>query len=158
RKIAQEMLAIQKKAGPDGHWRVASARRLIDYIERLAALDPVKRMRLSEAEQQSVQAEQLANSGKCKEGAPRAERVVQIRLEILGANDPEYLTALSNLGWMYREQESYGKAEPILREALTKRQRVLGEDHPHFALSNNVLGWLHIGRKQYKDAEALFRR
>ena len=53
---------------------------------------------------------------------------------------------------LYKSQGRYGKAEPLLQQALTIRQHRLGGDHPDTATSLNNLGVLY--NSQGCDGEA----
>jgi tetratricopeptide (TPR) repeat protein len=116
------------------------------------------RERLREALRLNARASNLADNSQFQEALPLVQQAVESTKQVLGADDPEYLTCLANLGWIYRDGGSLDKAEPVLREVLAKREMVLGPDHPDVGLSNNALGWFCIQRKQFAEAEKLFRR
>src|SRR5262245_47968581 len=67
-------------------------------------------------------------------------------------NDPRVATSLNNLGETYRVLGRLVEAQPLLEEALAKRELVLEPRHPHVARSRNNLGFLCELRAQYFEA------
>jgi tetratricopeptide (TPR) repeat protein len=65
---------------------------------------------------------------------------------------------LNNLGYALWEKGEYGKAEPLLLQALEICQRQLGQDHPDTATSLNNLAELYKSQGRYEAAEPLFVR
>ncbi|HSL70493.1 MAG TPA: serine/threonine-protein kinase, partial [Longimicrobiales bacterium] len=86
------------------------------------------------------------------------EQAVAIRRSTLGSNSPELATSLIHLGWVYRAQNRYDRARPLVAEALAIRQRALPPNHPDIGDAFNELGWLSGGRSQerlYQQALAI---
>ena len=52
---------------------------------------------------------------------------------------------------------NYGKAEPLLKEALEIRQKVLGQEHPDTATNLNGLAMLYWVMGDHAKAEPLFK-
>jgi tetratricopeptide (TPR) repeat protein/predicted Ser/Thr protein kinase len=61
------------------------------------------------------------------EAQPQLERAADIRKRVLGAQHPDTLTSLDELGGLYNLQGKYPEAEKLLAEVLAARRRVLGE-------------------------------
>ena len=59
------------------------------------------------------------------------EDALSIRRRVLGADHPDTAVSLNNLAALYRAQERYSEAAPLLKEAAEIMERVLGAEHPH---------------------------
>lgn len=64
---------------------------------------------------------------------------VEVRKEVLGNKNLDYVNSLNNLANLYREMGNYAAALTLYKEALAIRKEVLGEKHPDYALSLNNL-------------------
>jgi tetratricopeptide (TPR) repeat protein len=64
------------------------------------------------------------------EAQPQLERAVEIRKRALGAQHPDTLASMDELGQLYTLQGKYPAAKELLSEVLAARRRVLGEQHP----------------------------
>jgi tetratricopeptide (TPR) repeat protein len=60
------------------------------------------------------------------------------------------------LGRAEQAQINYGKAEPLLREALAIRQKQVGAEHPDTATSLHNLAGLYYAQGRYGEAEPLY--
>ncbi|MBW4594736.1 MAG: tetratricopeptide repeat protein [Brasilonema angustatum HA4187-MV1] len=65
---------------------------------------------------------------------------------------------LNNIGLSLSEKGEYGKAEPLLKQALQIRLKVLGEEHPDTASSFNNLAGLYEFQGRYDEAEPLYNQ
>ena len=75
---------------------------------------------------------------------------------MLGAEHPDTLASVNNLGALYRCEGKYADAEPLLKKALDGRSRVLGAEHPLTLLSMKELAVLRQSQRDYAGADALF--
>jgi alanyl-tRNA synthetase len=57
------------------------------------------------------------------------------RQEVLEEDHPSTLESRNDLAVLYKEQNLYEKAEPLLREAVEGRIRNLGQQHPDTKIS-----------------------
>jgi len=71
----------------------------------------------------------------------------------LGDNRPDTLESKNGLAGLYRVQDDYDKAEPLLVEALKGRRLKLGDTHPHTLESWSYLIELYEARDKPEDAE-----
>jgi WD40 repeat protein/CHAT domain-containing protein/tetratricopeptide (TPR) repeat protein len=157
RAAREESLAIQEKNYGEQDWRTTDTRLALAHLGRLEKLSPEQLHRLADADKLADEAVALGNRGKYAEGIAPALKAEEARKELLGIDDSQTLSALSNLGWLYRESGDYGHAEPVLDQNLKGSARVLGTSHPRYALSLNNRGWLHVYRQEYPQAERCFR-
>jgi tetratricopeptide (TPR) repeat protein len=92
----------------------------------------------------------------------KAETVLQkaldTRAQLLGADDPDTLTSMSNLGALYLARGRYDEAEPLCQQALEGRRRTLGPDHPDTLQSMSNLADLNLARGRYDKAEPLYQQ
>jgi serine/threonine protein kinase/tetratricopeptide (TPR) repeat protein len=65
---------------------------------------------------------------------------------------------LDTMGVVYRHLGLYGRAEPLLEEALALRRRTRGEDNVDTAQSLLHLGQLRVDQARYAEGEDLLRR
>jgi CHAT domain-containing protein len=154
--VRAEAVEVLQQAYGQGHWGVIDACLARSHTQRLSKMSADGRRRLAEADEIHQRALKQANQGKYKAAVPLGMRVLRTRLELLGETDPATMTALSNLGWYYRDTGEYARALRLLSWTLRLRKRVLGERHPDYALSLNVLGWLYLYQGKYSRGEPLF--
>lgn len=85
---------------------------------------------------------------------PLFKRVISIRTNANGNNDPFVAMGLNNLALLYVNQGRYAEAEPLHRRALAIREKVYGRDHYEVANSLNNLGLLFVEQDRFVEAEA----
>jgi nephrocystin-3 len=85
-------------------------------------------------------------------------RALESREKVLGAEHPDTLGSVNNLGGLLHDKGDYEGAEALCRRALNGREKVLGSEHPDTLMSMNNLGSLISYQGDYKDAEVLYRR
>ena len=85
-------------------------------------------------------------------------RALEGREKALGAEHPDTLTSVSNLGLLLDDKGQYEEAEELSRRALEGREKALGSEHPGTLNSVNNLGILLYDKGDYEGAEALYRR
>jgi tetratricopeptide (TPR) repeat protein len=82
---------------------------------------------------------------------------LKAREATLGAEHPDTLTSVSNLGLVLESQGKYEEAEVMHRRALEAREKVLGPEHPDTLTSLYCLAHLLHQRKQYESASELYQ-
>jgi tetratricopeptide (TPR) repeat protein len=156
--VAREILTIRTRVQGAGHWETEDAQRRIRTLAQIAALAPVARAELVEADKKTAEAERLHEQGKHTEAEPLFCRALEIRRHALGEHHPDTATSYSNVGANLNAQGKHAEAEPLLRKALEIHRKALGEDHPDTAASyNNVAGNLGAQGK-HAEAGPLFRQ
>ncbi|KAL8635912.1 MAG: hypothetical protein Q9228_006642 [Teloschistes exilis] len=102
------------------------------------------------------------NWGRCQMLFPHAElmdrQALESREKVLGKEQPNTLTSVSNLALVLQYQGKYDEAEQINRRPLDGREKVLGKEHPNTltSVSNLALMLQHQGK--YDEAEHINRR
>ena len=76
----------------------------------------------------------------------------------LGAEHPDTLSSVNNLGSLLRNKGDYEGAAALYRRALEGKEKALGAEHPSTLSSVNNLGSLLSDKGDYEGAEALYRR
>lgn len=84
------------------------------------------------------------------------ELAEQIRLKQFGPNQPERLDSLYELGWLYLLDSKLNLAEPLLKEALERRQATLGPLNPATLQSKYAIGVLCEYQDKPKEALQIF--
>ena len=63
------------------------------------------------------------------EAQPQLERAAELRKRALGAEHPDTLASLDELGQLYNLQAKYSLAETVLQQVLAARRRILGSEN-----------------------------
>jgi tetratricopeptide (TPR) repeat protein len=71
------------------------------------------------------------------------------------SDHPNLAGSLSNLALLLLSQQSYGEAEPLVREALAIRERAMPAGHWQRASSVSLLGELLVAQGRLEEAEPL---
>lgn len=100
----------------------------------------------------------LLERGEYAAGEVALRGALEARQKVLGQEDQDTLTSVSNLALILRKQGKYNEAESLDRQALKGREKVLGLEHPDTLLSVNSLAWVLQGLGKYDEAEPLNRR
>jgi tetratricopeptide (TPR) repeat protein len=70
----------------------------------------------------------------------------------------EVLSALANLGLLYRDQGKLAEAEQMFLRALAGKEKALGPDHPSTLDTVDNLGLLYRDQGKLAEAEQIYRR
>ena len=87
-----------------------------------------------------------------------ANRVLEVRKELLGETDPDYPGVLLLLGRLHGEQGRHTLAEPFLQQAVTLCAKALGRDHPDHVRSLHALASCRLRQGDVGQAEGLVRQ
>ena len=133
-----------------------TAREILDKsskeIETGLAQDPAL-----QAQMMSVMGQVYGNLGLYTRAQALLTQAVDIRRRLLGASDPQTLSAMDDLGWTLNREGHYPEAENLQQETLDLRRRVLGAEHPETLRSmTNLAGTLTLAGR-YPEAEKLQR-
>jgi hypothetical protein len=81
--------------------------------------------------------------GRYNSAAAMLKKAVEVRERILGAEDSDTLSSVSNLAGVLQDQGKYEEAEQMNRQALDGHEKALGKDHPDTLTSiSNLAGVL----------------
>ncbi|KAF2194645.1 TPR domain protein [Zopfia rhizophila CBS 207.26] len=83
---------------------------------------------------------------------------LEAREAALGAEHPDTLTSVNNLGVVLSRQGKYEEAEAMHRRALEGSKKVLKLEHPDTLTSVSNLGSVLSRQGKYEEAEAMYRR
>jgi tetratricopeptide (TPR) repeat protein/predicted Ser/Thr protein kinase len=83
------------------------------------------------------------------------DRAMDIEKTVLGENDPEYATSLSNLAYYYSQRGDKVQAEEYYKQALALRQKVLGSSDPKVGRSLRNLADFYWQQGDVKRAQEL---
>ncbi|KAK4221894.1 hypothetical protein QBC38DRAFT_520823 [Podospora fimiseda] len=72
--------------------------------------------------------------------------------DVLGEENPDTLTSMSNLAVSYAKQGNLEKAEELGEEVLRIREKVLGEEHPDTLISRHNLASIYLDQKRWTMA------
>lgn len=113
---------------------------------------------LERARRLSEESRSLRGKGKYDQALQLAERVLEIREKVLGANDLAVAKSLHALAGLYDDKGDYVKAEPLNLRALAIREKILGPNHPDVAWSLFNLAWIFLSRQDFTRAEQFYLR
>ncbi|HSJ10549.1 MAG TPA: serine/threonine-protein kinase [Longimicrobiales bacterium] len=155
RTFLLEMFGATGPDQPTGD--VVTARQLLDRqaatLEQRYA-DPEQR-----AEMMYVLAEGYEKLGLVAEAEPLARQSLAVRRASLGADHPDVVASLSQLGWILQQRAQLEPAETLLRSAVATGDRVFpAEGHPLLARALNDLGVVREAKGDYTEAAALYTR
>jgi tetratricopeptide (TPR) repeat protein len=74
----------------------------------------------------------------------------------MGADHPDTLAIVNNLGFLLKDKGDYNGAEELLCQAIRGRQKVLGSSHPDTLATMNIMGALLRDMGDYEGAKNLF--
>jgi eukaryotic-like serine/threonine-protein kinase len=141
-----------------------TAREILDkaskQIDAEMAKDPE-----AQAQMMYVMAEVYDSLGLFSQAQILLTRALDLQRRVLGPDDPQTLTSLSEMSLLLTEEGNYPEAEKLQREAFVTRTRVLGPEHPDTLASMARLATILSlqGRnaeavKMKRDALAISRR
>ena len=139
--------------GPNSQNGISHGYSMWDYVEEMPTqLDQqaIERLRLSS------QAHELSRQGRYAEAEQLLKRSLKLTEIDLGPNHPAFATALSDLAWLYIEEDRYDEAELLLKRSLVIFE--FGQELPDKAWALNNLATLYVKQGRYADAEQLFKR
>lgn len=113
---------------------------------------------LLEAEKLNVEAVKLYKAGKFDEAAPLAKSVLQLREKVLAPNHDLIISALINLGEIYRARRKYGDAETYFQRILNAYEQASAPDPAAMSNVLDILAFLNYMQLNYGEAEKLYRR
>jgi len=103
--------------------------------------------------------------GMARRGVLVQTKALDIRRRIDGADHPDTLKSMNDLGVLLHSQGRWSDAESIHRETVERRRRVLGDNHPHtvlslgnLALALHSLGRLEEAEQHYLEVLEIERR
>lgn len=102
-------------------------------------------------------ARQAQAEGRLQQAAGFAERAIEHRRQVQGANHPATARNANYLGLLWYLQADYAKAEPRLREAQQILEKLGYTDYPVYALYLNNLAVLYEATGDFDRAEPLLR-
>jgi non-specific serine/threonine protein kinase/serine/threonine-protein kinase len=126
--------------------------RAADSIERQFSDQPVV-----EAALRQTIGDTYLELGLYSQALPQMERALDLRRRQLGADDPDTLSSIGNMGRLLVRMGRREEAERYYREALDGRRRVLGDDHPDTLSSINNMGYALQAMRKLEEAEPYFR-
>jgi len=84
----------------------------------------------AQARMMDVMSEVYDSLGLFPESQTLPTRALDLQRRVLGPDDPQTLTSLSEIALLLAEEGNYADAEKLQREAFLARTRVLGPEHP----------------------------
>jgi tetratricopeptide (TPR) repeat protein len=156
--VARTLLELRRRVQGDNHWQTGDANRLLNTLEKIAALPAEAQGELARAVKVERAASQLDGQGHYTEATPLRRHQLEIYEHHLGEACPETADAYNNLAGNLYFQGKYVEAEPLFQKALAIRHRTLGEAHPHTAESYNDLGLNLYSQGKYLKAEPLHQK
>jgi CHAT domain-containing protein len=143
RKARKLVLDARIRLYGEKDWSVADSRAALAHVERLAGLKPDQLQKLAEVKELLRKADALQRQGQFRQALQAARQAWERRRELLGAEDPDSIGALKELGMLAQEQGDYSEAEKSLKEACELRKKSLGEDNPATSASLYLLSGLY---------------
>jgi tetratricopeptide (TPR) repeat protein len=96
--------------------------------------------------------------GLYNEAQQQIERALKLRRQEQGEEQPEILSAMTDLAGIYELQGKIPQAQALYERVLEVRRRVLGEENPATLSSMNYVAVMYEKQGQYPQAEVLQRK
>lgn len=96
-------------------------------------------------------------SGESARAIERGEKALALARRVLPSDSDALTEAVTNLGWILMDAGHAGRAEPLLREALTRKRGRLGERHADVADAMVFLTSALVRLGRYGEGEQLMR-
>lgn len=113
---------------------------------------------LLEAEKLNAEVVALYKAGKFDEAIPLAKRILEIREQALAPNHDLIVSALINLGQIYRARRKYGDARVYFQRILTIYEQSPTPDPAAISNLLDILAFLNYMQSNYGEAEKLYQR
>lgn len=95
--------------------------------------------------------------GNLEKAAELRLRVLEVRKDVLGAEHPETLISVNDMGSLMFELGRFEQAETYFRQAYEARRVTLGESHPDTLVSLNDIGNVLIDLNRKEEAETILK-
>jgi tetratricopeptide (TPR) repeat protein len=155
---ARAIVDLRRRVQGETHWQTQDARRLLELLEKVAALPAKAQAELAEAEKLDADGHKLLERERNAEAIPQFRRALDLRRRHLGEQHFEVATAENHLAASLDLVGKHTAAEPLHRRALAINQKVLGEDHPFTALCYDHVARNLDDQGRFAAAEPLYRR
>jgi tetratricopeptide (TPR) repeat protein len=97
----------------------------------------------------------LYSDGRSKEAEDQFLQVLKIRKQVLGPENPDTLTSMSDLAATYCSQGRWKESEELELQVMERRKQVLGPEHLDTLLSMTGLVAIYCNLGRWKEAEVL---
>ena len=87
---------------------------------------------------------------------PHLARALDLRRRVLGEQDTNHLTSMSDMAGLYVKEAKYEPADKLLTKSLEISRRELGEEHPQTLTIMSGLGRLYMLQGKLAEAEPLY--
>jgi eukaryotic-like serine/threonine-protein kinase len=156
-RITNFMTDMFKVTNPnEARGKTVTAREILDKasqdIEAGLTKDPDLR-----AQMMDVMGQVYDNLGLYTRAQPLLQRAVNIRRQVLGAENSDTLRSMSNLARTLDHEGHYAEAEALIRQTLDIERRLLGPEHLDTVWSISNLGISLTREGRFADAEKLLR-
>jgi serine/threonine-protein kinase len=135
-------------------FEVSNPRDILDQIasrvEKELADQPVDQARLMDAMGNVYRSLRLYSQAE-----PLLRRAAEIRMRVLGQNDPAYATSLNSLALFCQAQVRYGEAETLLRQAVNISRLAMGTRPAEYARNLDNLAAILGAQGRYAEAVTL---
>ena len=98
------------------------------------------------------------NIGEFEKAQMHLELAQKIRLDQLGEQNAETLSAMDGLARVYWRQGRYDQAQSLFTRTVEGRHQTLGPEHAETLFSMNGLAVLYFSQGRYDEAESLYEK
>lgn len=96
--------------------------------------------------------------GDIQKARQQLELAEQLRSKHTGLNNPDRLSSLYELGWVYLYESKFNLAEPVLKEAAQRRDETLGTAHRDTLKSRYAIALLLEYQDKPADAQRMYEQ
>ena len=158
REVRDYLVGLYKVLDPnEARGNTVTAREILDKgvqkIDRELAGQPAVQVKLL-----ATISEIYGHLGLYNKAAATSERVLKMRLKILGEKNLEVAQSMNDLAATYQRLGRYAEAEPLQEKALAIREELLGPNDPEVAKSLDNFAALRLHQGRLPEAEILLKR
>ncbi len=152
-EAGRQLLVVEERLYGVHHWHFTDAELNLGEIKHLSTLDNDELDKLERADGAIAHAHDLLEEGKPDEAFNSKQKGYELYEEVLGKNHRDTISLLIELSEFATEIGNRTASEPLLAEAVKRRELLLGRLHPDYSVIVTKIGDLYRGLGQYAQAE-----
>jgi CHAT domain-containing protein/Tfp pilus assembly protein PilF len=106
----------------------------------------------------NVKGEIIQREKKPKQAKPYLQKALEIRIKVLGPDNPDVANSQYNLGYMFSDLGEFAKAETHFLLSLEINKKTIGPGHPKNIKVLNSLGFLYDRTDDFAKSENYYRQ
>lgn len=156
-EAARQLLVVEERLYGVEHWQFTNAKLNLSEVQHLSTLGDDELDKLERADGEIAYAQELLEEDKPDEAFKSQQHAYELYEEVLGKNHRDTISLLIDLSDLATDIGRRTDAEPLLAEAVKRREVLLGKLHPDYSVIVTQVGNLYRDLGQYAQAEHYLR-